>query len=41
MATEAEIDGVLRGVFRVMIKLGYRSTEMVPYAAIKDGPNPG
>ncbi|MGI4749269.1 MAG: glycoside hydrolase family 3 C-terminal domain-containing protein [Janthinobacterium lividum] len=38
---EAEIDQVLRGVFRVMIKLGQLDPpEMVAYAQIKDGPEP-
>ena len=35
LVTEAEIDGVLRGVFRVMIKLGqWDPEERVPYARI-------
>ncbi|RYE03762.1 MAG: beta-glucosidase, partial [Sphingobacteriaceae bacterium] len=38
---EAEIDQVLRGVFRVMIKLGQLDpAEMVAYSKIKDGPEP-
>lgn len=38
---EAEIDQVLRGVFRVMIKLGQLDPpEMVAYSKIKDGPEP-
>lgn len=38
---ETEIDQVLRGVFRVMIKLGqFDPPEMVPYSKIKDGPEP-
>jgi beta-glucosidase len=41
MLTEADIDGDLRGVFRVMIKLGQLDPpEMVPYSKIKDGPEP-
>jgi beta-glucosidase len=41
MLTEADIDQVLRGVFRVMIKLGLLDPpEMVPYSKIKDGPEP-
>ncbi|NCD70977.1 beta-glucosidase [Mucilaginibacter sp. R11] len=41
LITEAEIDQNLRGVFRVMIKLGQLDPpEMVSYAAIKDGPEP-
>ncbi|WP_074493344.1 glycoside hydrolase family 3 C-terminal domain-containing protein [Mucilaginibacter polytrichastri] len=41
LITEAEIDHNLRGVFRVMIKLGQLDPpEMVPYASIKDGPEP-
>ncbi|MGE5521133.1 MAG: glycoside hydrolase family 3 protein, partial [Candidatus Dadabacteria bacterium] len=36
-----EIDSVIRGVFRVMIKLGLLDPpEMVPYTAIKDGEEP-
>jgi len=38
---ESDIDAVLRGVFRVMIKLGLLDpTSMVSYAAIKDGEEP-
>jgi len=41
LVTEADIDKVLRGVFRVMIKLGQLDPpEMVPYAAIGSGPEP-
>lgn len=41
LITEAQIDQNLRGVFRVMIKLGQLDPpEMNPYAAIKDGPEP-
>ncbi len=41
LITEAEIDGVLRGVFRVMIKLGQLDPpQMVPYASIGTGPEP-
>ena len=41
LITEADIDGVLRGVFRVMIKLGQLDPpEMVPYANIGTGPEP-
>jgi beta-glucosidase len=38
---ESDIDSVIRGDFRVMIKLGLLDPpEMVPYAAIKDGEEP-
>jgi beta-glucosidase len=38
---ESEIDESLRGVFRVMIKLGLLDpSSMVPYASIKDGEEP-
>ncbi|HTI58130.1 glycoside hydrolase family 3 C-terminal domain-containing protein [Mucilaginibacter sp.] len=41
LITESDIDQNLRGVFRVMIKLGQLDPpEMVPYSAIKDGPEP-
>jgi len=41
LLTEADIDHVLRGVFRVMIKLGLLDhPEMSPYSKIKDGPEP-
>jgi beta-glucosidase len=41
LITEADIDKNLRGVFRVMIKLGQLDPpEMVPYAAIGTGPEP-
>ena len=41
MLTEADIDQVLRGVFRVMIKLGQLDPpEQVSYSKIKDGPEP-
>ncbi|WCT11064.1 glycoside hydrolase family 3 C-terminal domain-containing protein [Mucilaginibacter jinjuensis] len=41
LITEAEIDQNLRGVFRVMIKLGQLDPpEMNPYSSIKDGPEP-
>jgi beta-glucosidase len=41
LLTEAELDESLRGVFRVMIRLGQLDPpELVPYAAIKDGPDP-
>jgi beta-glucosidase len=41
LITEADIDKTLRGVFRVMIKLGQLDPpEMVPYAAIGTGPEP-
>jgi beta-glucosidase len=41
MLVEADLDKVLRGVFRVMIKLGQLDpAEMVPYSQIKDGPEP-
>ncbi len=41
LITEADIDQVLRGVFRVMIKLGQLDPpQMVPYAAIGTGPEP-
>ena len=41
LITEADIDQVLRGVFRVMIKLGQLDPpEMVPYANIGKGPEP-
>ena len=37
----AEIEEVMRGSFRVMIKLGMLDPpEMVPYTKIKDGPEP-
>ncbi|HMG66890.1 MAG TPA: glycoside hydrolase family 3 C-terminal domain-containing protein [Chitinophagaceae bacterium] len=39
--TEKDIDVVIRGDFRVMIKLGLLDPpEMVPYASIKDGEEP-
>ncbi|WP_211480935.1 glycoside hydrolase family 3 C-terminal domain-containing protein [Arcticibacter eurypsychrophilus] len=39
--TEKDIDQVLKGVFRVMIKLGQLDPkEIVSYAQIKDGPEP-
>ena len=38
---ESDIDQAIRGVFRVMIKLGLLDPpEMVPYASIKDGEEP-
>jgi beta-glucosidase len=38
---ESDIDKVLRGVFRVMIKLGQLDPpELVPYSKVKDGPEP-
>ncbi len=38
---ESDIDATLRGVFRVMIKLGLLDPpSMVPYASIKDGEEP-
>jgi beta-glucosidase len=41
MLVEADLDKVLRGVFRVMIKLGQLDpAEMVPYSQIKDGLEP-
>jgi beta-glucosidase len=41
LITEADIDNVLRGVFRVMIKLGQLDPpQMVPYASIGTGPEP-
>jgi beta-glucosidase len=41
MLSEADIDTVLRGVFRVMIKLGQLDdAALVPYATIKDGQEP-
>ncbi len=41
LITEADIDQVLRGVFRVMIKLGQLDpADMVAYQNIKDGPEP-
>jgi len=41
LITEADIDANLRGVFRVMIKLGQLDpTEMVPYSNIGTGPEP-
>ena len=41
LVTEADINGVLRGVFRVMIKLGQLDPpQMVPYASIGTGPEP-
>ena len=41
LITEADIDKVLRGVFRVMIKLGELDPpEMNPYSAIGKGPEP-
>jgi len=41
LVTEADIDQVLRGVFRVMIKLGQLDPpEMVPYSSIGTGPEP-
>jgi beta-glucosidase len=41
LITEADIDKVLRGVFRVMIKLGQLDPpEMVPYSSIGTGPEP-
>ena len=41
LITPADIDQNLRGVFRIMIRLGLLDPpSMVPYAAIKDGPEP-
>ena len=41
LITEADIDKVLRGVFRVMIKLGQIDPpQMVPYTSIGTGPEP-
>ena len=41
LLTMAEIEAVMRGSFRVMIKLGMLDPpEMVPYTKIKDGPEP-
>ncbi|MCR8561632.1 glycoside hydrolase family 3 C-terminal domain-containing protein [Mucilaginibacter sp. BJC16-A38] len=41
LITEADIDANLRGVFRVMIKLGQLDPpEMVPYSNIGSGPEP-
>jgi beta-glucosidase len=41
LITEADIDNVLRGVFRVMIKLGQLDPpEIVPYSSIGSGPEP-
>ncbi|MFB9844940.1 glycoside hydrolase family 3 C-terminal domain-containing protein [Mucilaginibacter ginsenosidivorans] len=41
LVTETDIDQNLRGVFRVMIRLGQLDPpEMVPYTSIKDGPEP-
>ena len=41
LVTMAEIEEVIRGSFRVMIKLGLLDPpEMVPYAKIKEGPAP-
>ena len=41
LITEADIDKVLRGVFRVMIKLGKLDPpQLVPYASIGTGPEP-
>jgi beta-glucosidase len=41
LVTEADIDKTLRGVFRVMIKLGQLDPpEKVPYATIGTGPEP-
>ncbi len=41
LITEADIDQVLRGVFRVMIKLGQLDPpQMVPYSTIGTGPEP-
>ena len=41
LVTEADIDKTLRGVFRVMIKLGQLDPpEMVPYSTIGTGPEP-
>jgi beta-glucosidase len=41
LITEADIDKTLRGVFRVMIKLGQLDPpEMVPYSTIGSGPEP-
>lgn len=41
LITEAEIDENLRGVFRVMIKLGQLDPpQMVPYTKIGEGPEP-
>ncbi len=41
LITPAEIDKNLRGIFRVMIKLGQLDPpEIVPYAKIKNGPEP-
>jgi beta-glucosidase len=41
LITEGDIDKVLRGVFRVMIKLGQLDPpEMVPYSSIGSGPEP-
>jgi beta-glucosidase len=41
LITEADIDAVLRGVFRVMIKLGQLDPpQLVPYSTIGTGPEP-
>jgi len=41
LLTEDDIDRVIRGNFRVMIRLGLLDPpSMVPYASIKDGPEP-
>jgi len=41
LITEADIDKTLRGVFRIMIKLGQLDPpQMVPYASIGTGPEP-
>jgi beta-glucosidase len=41
LITEADIDQDIRGVFRVMIKLGQLDPpQMVPYTLIKNGPEP-
>lgn len=41
LLNESDIDEVLRGVFRVMIKLGQLDPpELVSYSKIKDGPEP-
>ncbi|HWR15739.1 MAG TPA: glycoside hydrolase family 3 C-terminal domain-containing protein [Terriglobales bacterium] len=41
LLTEKDIDAALRGVFRVMIRLGQLDPpDMVPYSKIKDGPDP-
>lgn len=41
LLTESDVDEVLRGVFRVMIRLGQLDPpEMVPYSRIGNGPEP-